>query len=84
MTATTTATATATMTAARVPAAVLTEQDILLAASEALQEHERLRAALRDSETRLRVLCRQYGQAAGVWGFAPHHLAQACRARGLI
>lgn len=77
-------TATATMTAARVPAAVLTEQDILLAASEALQEHERLRAALRDSETRLRVLCRQYGQAAGVWGFAPHHLAQACRARGLI
>lgn len=84
MTATTTATATATMTAARVPTAVLTEQDILLAASEALQEHERLRAALRDSETRLRVLCRQYGQAAGVWGFAPHHLAQACRARGLI
>lgn len=82
MTATTTATDT--MTAARVPTAVLTEQDVLLAASEALQEHERLRAALRDNETRLRVLCRQYGQAAGVWGFAPHHLAQACRARGLI
>lgn len=77
-------TTTATMTAARVPTAVLTEQDVLLAASEALQEHERLRAALRASETRLRVLCRQYGQAAGVWGFAPHHLAQACRARGLI
>ena len=83
MTATAT-TATATMTAARVPTAVLTEQDILQDAAEALQEHERLRAALRDSETRLRVLCRQYGQAAGVWGFAPHHLAQACRARGLI
>ena len=80
----TTATATATMTAARVPAAVLTEQDILQDAAEALQEHERLRAALRDSDNRLRVLCRQYGQAAGVWGFAPHHLAQACRARGLI
>ena len=84
MTATTTATATATVTAARVPTAVLTEQDILLAASEALREADRLRAALRDSDNRLRVLCRQYGQAAGVWGFAPHHLAQACRARGLI
>lgn len=84
MTATTTTTATATMTAARVPAAVLTEQDILQDAAEALREADRLRAALRDSETRLRVLCRQYGQAAGVWGFAPHHLAQACRARGLI
>lgn len=70
--------------AERIPAAVLTEADILSEAAEALQEHERLRAALRDSETRLRVLCRQYGQAAGVWGFAPHHLAQACRARGLI
>ena len=79
-----TATATATMTAARVPTAVLTEEDILSEAAEALREADRLRAALRDSDNRLRVLCRQYGQAAGVWGFAPHHLAQACRARGLI
>lgn len=70
--------------AERVPAAVLTEQDILQAAAEALQEHERLRVALRASDDRLRALCRQYGQAAGVWGFAPHHLAQACKARGLL
>jgi len=76
-------TATATR-AERVPAAVLTEQDILQAAAEALQEHERLRLAIRDSEKRIRALCRQYGQAAGVWGFAPHHLAQACKARGLL
>lgn len=68
----------------RVPTAVLTEQDILQAAAEALQEHERLRVALRTSDDRLRALCRQYGQAAGVWGFAPHHLAQACKARGLL
>lgn len=70
--------------AERIPAAVLTEQDILQAAAEALQEHERLRVALRASDDRLRALCRQYGQAAGVWGFAPHHLAQACKARGLL
>lgn len=76
-------TATATR-AERIPAAVLTEQDILQAAAEALQEHERLRVALRASDDRLRALCRQYGQAAGVWGFAPHHLAQACKARGLL
>ena len=68
----------------RIPAAVLTEQDILQDAAEALQEHERLRVALRASDDRLRALCRQYGQAAGVWGFAPHHLAQACKARGLL
>lgn len=76
-------TATATR-AERIPTAVLTEQDILQAAAEALQEHERLRVALRASDDRLRALCRQYGQAAGVWGFAPHHLAQACKARGLL
>ena len=73
-----------TATIERVPAAILTEQDILQTAAEALQEHERLRVALRASDDRLRALCRQYGQAAGVWGFAPHHLAQACKARGLL
>ncbi len=76
-------TATATR-AERIPAAVLTEQDVLILASEALQEHERLRAALRASETRLRTLCRQFDAASGSTGFAPHHLAQACKARGLL
>jgi len=73
-----------TATLERTPAAVLTEADILSEAAEALREADRLRAALRDSDNRLRALCRQYGQAAGVWGFAPHHLAQACKARGLL
>ena len=71
-------------TAERIPAAILTEQDLLLMASEALQQHERLRLALRDSDSRLRALCRQYDQAAGVWGFQPHHLRRACEARGLL
>lgn len=73
-----------TATLERTPAAVLTEADILSEAAEALREADRLRAALRASDNRLRTLCRQYGQAAGVWGFAPHHLAQACKARGLL
>ena len=73
-----------TVTLQKTPVAVLTDLDLLEQAAEALKEADRLRAALRDSDTRLRVLCRQYGQAAGVWGFAPHHLAQACKARGLL
>ena len=68
----------------RLPAAILSEMDVLREAAQALQEHERLRLAMRASEDRLRLLCRQYGDAARVWGVAPHHLAQACKARGLL
>ena len=68
----------------RLPAAIMTEMDVLREAADALQEHERLRLAMRASEDRLRLLCRQYGDAARVWGVAPHHLAQACKARGLL
>ena len=70
--------------AMRVPVAILTADDILREAAEALQEHERLRASLRASDTRLRTLCRQYDAASGSRGLAPHHLAQACKARGLL
>ena len=70
--------------ALKLPTAVLTDMDILRDAADALREHDRLRQAMRDSDNRLRVLCRQYGEAARVWGVAPHHLAQACKARGLL
>ncbi len=60
------------------------ETEVLIEAAFALERHERLRKEMRDSEERLRKLCRQYDQAAGTRGFAPHHLAQACKARGLI
>lgn len=68
----------------RLPVAILSEMDVLREAAEALQEHERLRLAMRASDDRLRLLCRQYGDAARVWGVAPHHLTQACKARGLL
>ena len=68
----------------RSPAAIMSEMDVLREAAEALQEHERLRLAMRASDDRLRLLCRQYGDAARVCGVAPHHLAQACKARGLL
>lgn len=60
------------------------ETEILIEAAFALNKHEVLRKQMRESEERLRKLCRQYDDAAGTRGFAPHHLAQACKARGLI
>ena len=71
-------------TAERLPVAILTEMDILKDAAEALQAQEQLRAATRANDNRLRTLCRQYDRAIGTWGFQTHHLAQACRARGLL
>ena len=75
---------TATDTPERIPAAVLTEHDLLILASEALQAQERLRTALRASEDHLRVLRRQIEAATGYRGLAPHHLSHMCRARGLL
>ena len=68
----------------RLPVAIMSEMDVLREAAQALQEHDRLRAAMRASDDRLRLLCRQYGDAARVWGVAPHHLTQACKVRGLL
>lgn len=68
----------------RLPVAIMTEMDVLREAAEALQEHERLRLAMRASDDRLRLLCRQYDAASGSRGFAPYHLTQACKARGLL
>lgn len=73
-----------TLTIEKTPAAILTDADLLQQAAEALREADRLRDAVRDSDNRLRALCRQYGQATRVWGFQPHHLRRACEARGLL
>lgn len=59
-------------------------QTLLQEAAEALQEHDRLKAAIRANEAHLRALCRQYDRASGTWGFQPHHLRRACEARGLL
>lgn len=62
----------------------ITEMDILKDAAEALQEHDRQRQALRASEDALRVLCRRWGETAGLWGVSPDHLRRACETRGLL
>lgn len=61
----------------------MSETDILTIAAQALAEREALRKAIIASDERLRLLCRQYEDATGVRGFAPYHLAQSCRARGI-
>ena len=73
-----------TTTLTKQPAAVLTDLDILTEAAEALAEAERLRLALRDSDNRLRALCRQYEVATGYRMLTPTHLGHMCRARGLM
>jgi hypothetical protein len=62
----------------------LTELDVLREAVEALQEHERLRLALRASDDRLRVLCRAYDRVGRAWGTQPEHLRRECTMRGLL
>ena len=68
----------------RLPVAIMSEMDVLREAAEALQEHERLRQAMRASDDRLRLLCRQYEAATGYRMLTPTHLGHMCRARGLI
>lgn len=62
----------------------ITEMDILKEAATALQEHERKRQAVRESDEVLRALCRRWGEAAGLWGVSPTHLRRACETRGLL
>ena len=62
----------------------ITEMDILKDAAAALQEHERRRAAVKESDETLRALCRRWGETAGLWGVSPDHLRRACEARGLM
>lgn len=66
------------------PAAILTDADILAMAAEALQAQERLRMEQRRLDVELRALCRQFDAAAGTKGCSPDHLRRACSIRGLI
>ena len=68
----------------RLPVAIMSEMDVLREAAEALQEHERLRQAMRASDDRLRLLCRQYEAATGYRMLTSTHLGHMCRARGLL
>ena len=61
-----------------------TEQAVLRDAAKAIKRLEKLRNDLREAETDVRNLCREYDLVMRVWGFQPHHLRRACEARGLI
>jgi hypothetical protein len=60
------------------------ERDILQDAAAALAEHDRLHSATRALDARIEALCREYGDAKRMYGYAPHHLRQTCTAQGLL
>lgn len=60
------------------------QKEVLLRASKALARQEQLRKQVREIETELRALCREYDKHFGVWGCAPHHLKQTIERHELL
>jgi hypothetical protein len=60
------------------------ERDILTDAATVFAVYDELAGALREAEDRLQTLCREYGVVTRRWAYAPHHLRQAAKARGLL
>ena len=50
------------------------ESNLLARATRLLDEHDKARRKLAEMERELREACRDYGKAAGMWGFSPDHL----------
>jgi len=59
------------------------EVEILHRSAIALAAMEAAKLAFKAAEIEVVRLCREYEQANGARGLAPHHLAQSCRARGI-
>jgi hypothetical protein len=60
-----------------------TEIEILHRSAIALAALDAAKRAIRVAEDEVRRMCREYESTNGSRGLAPHHLAQACRARGI-
>ena len=66
------------------PAERPNELAVLKEAAKAIKAYDKARQAYKAQEAAVKALCREYDLAAGVWGFQPHHLHNACEARGLL
>jgi len=60
-----------------------TEHEILTRVARVLSVRDDALRAAKRAEADLQLLAREYEQANGARGLASHHLAQACRARGI-
>jgi hypothetical protein len=60
------------------------QREIMDRATIALAEQDRIRALVRTNEQELRMLCREYDKAFGLWGSAPHHLRIVAENHGLL
>jgi hypothetical protein len=56
---------------------------VLREAAEAIAQLDAAKAAHKAAEDRVRAMCRKYEVVAGVWGFQPYHLRQACEQHGI-
>ncbi len=60
-----------------------TEHEVLIIAARALSARDKAARAVKAADEDLRQLCRAFERVNGARGLAPHHLAQACRARNI-
>ena len=60
------------------------QRELMERTAKVLEEQNRIRIMLRTNEQELRVLCREYDKAFGVWGSAPHHLRIVAENYGLL
>ena len=60
------------------------QREIMERATIVLAEQDRIRALVRTNEQELRMLCREYDKAFGLWGSAPHHLRIVAENHGLL
>lgn len=58
-----------------------TEHEILTRVARVLSVRDEALRAVKRAEADLQLLAREYERVNGARGLAPHHLAQACRAR---
>ena len=60
-----------------------TEHEILTRVARVLSVRDDAKRAVKRAEANLQLLAREFEQANGARGLAPHHLEQACRARNI-
>jgi hypothetical protein len=61
-----------------------TQKAVMDRATQALKVQDDIRKKVRENDAELRVLCREYDKAFGVWGSAPHHLRLVAENYGLL
>lgn len=65
----------------------MTEKEVLREAARAFRKADRIKQDQAELDNRIRLLCRQWGEAEDApkqYGVSPTHLRRACAMRGLL